>query len=161
MPICSDDFDAVSILSLKVSLAQQGVALMEIQQYHLALASFREALRIRRKALGFKHPLAIRLLNNIGCALFELNSLSQAEEVFGEALAVQRELMKDNSCSGKAIGIDGLLEDVHENNVLEKRNLEVDPKGAYNMLLSIALTQCNLGSIHLRWGKYDESLFWY
>jgi hypothetical protein len=44
---------------------------------------------------------------------------------------------------------------------LDERNLEVDPKEAHNMLLSIALTQCNLGSIHLRCGKYDDSLVFY
>ena len=146
-----------------MSLAQQGVALMEIQQYHLALASFREALRIRRNALGSKHPLVIRLLNNIGCALFELNDLLEANEAFGEALTVQRELMRDNRCSGKASCTDELQVDIDEMNDsdLEAMNLKVDPKDAHNMLLSIALTQCNLGSIHLRWGKYDNSLMYY
>ncbi len=37
----------------------------------------------------------------------------------------------------------------------------IDPKDAHSMLLSIALTLCNLGSIHLRWGQYDESLVYY
>jgi tetratricopeptide (TPR) repeat protein len=132
---------------------------MEISEYSFALASFREALRIRRKALGSKHPLVIRLLNNIGCALFEMNDLVEANEAFGEALVVQRDLMKENSLGGRCS--DGFSDDVSDDLALEDKNLEGDPKEAHNMLLSIALTLCNLGSIHLRWGKYDDSLVFY
>lgn len=139
---------------------------MEMQEYATALASFREALRIRRKALGSKHPLVIRLLNNIGCALFELNDLVESKIAFEEALALQRDLMRENSL-GEKNNSNGSLTGVLETNDeqkdlgLEEKDLEVDPKGAHNMLLSIALTLCNLGSIHLRWGKYDESLVFY
>ena len=134
---------------------------MEIQQFPLALASFREALRIRRKSLGSKHPLVIRVLNNIGCALFEMDELEEAKYAFHEALVALRELMKDSSHGGSMTRTDGLPYDQGDDMVLEHRNLDVDPKEAHNMLLSIALTQCNLGSIHLRWGKYDESLVFY
>jgi len=145
-------------LDVAVSLAQQGVALMEIKQYPLALASFQEALRIRRKAVGVKHPLVIRLLNNIGCAYFEMNKLDDAKVSFDEALAVQRDLLKDKNFSKGGVND----EEQQDNGLdLEERNLEADPKEANNMLLSIALTLCNLGSIHLRWGMYDESLTFY
>lgn len=150
-----------------MSLAQQGVALMEMQEYATALASFREALRIRRKDLGSKHPLVIRLLNNIGCALFELNDLVESKIAFEEALSLQRDLMRENSFGGKSScndSLTGVLETNDEQIDLigsEGKNLEMGQKGAHNMLLSIALTLCNLGSIHLRWGKYDESLVFY
>lgn len=132
---------------------------MEIKQYSSALASFHEALRIRRKALGVKHPLVIRLLNNIGCAFFEMDKLDEAKVSFDEALSVQRDLLKDNNFSRG----DDLADDEQRGNGLdlEERNLEADPKEANNMLLSIALTLCNLGSIHLRWGMYEESLTFY
>ena len=131
---------------------------MEIKQYPLALTSFQEALRIRRKAVGVKHPLVIRLLNNIGCAYFEMNKLDDAKVSFDEALAVQRDLLKDKNFSKGGVND----EEQQDNGLdLEERNLEADPKEANNMLLSIALTLCNLGSIHLRWGMYDESLTFY
>lgn len=130
---------------------------MEMQQYPVALSSFQEALRIRRIYLDSKHPLVIRLLNNIGCALFEMSELEQAKEAFDEALVMQRELMKDSSLGGSVTFTDGLSDDQGNDLELQHRDSEVDPKEAHNMLLSIALTQCNLGSIHLRWGKYDES----
>ncbi|KAL7519631.1 hypothetical protein ACHAWX_004391 [Stephanocyclus meneghinianus] len=154
-------------LDVAVSLAQQGVALMEMQEYATALASFREALRIRRKGLGSKHPLVIRLLNNIGCALFELNDLVESKIAFEEALSLQRDLMRENSLGGKSSCNDrltGVFETNDEQEDLlgsEEKNLEMGQKGAHNMLLSIALTLSNLGSIHLRWGKYDESLVFY
>eukprot|EP01082_Thalassiosira_pseudonana_P009102 g8037.t1 g8037 contig27:49391-51311(+) len=142
-------------LDVAVSLAQQGVALMEIQEYPLALASFREALRIRRLAFGEKHPLVVRLLNNIGCALFEMEELRDSKIAFEEALSVQRYLMRENNAGG------GDEEDEFEANFQSKKTEGVDAKGAHNMLLSIALTLRNLGSIHFRWGEYDESLVFY
>lgn len=142
-------------LDVAVSLAQQGVALMEIQEYPLALASFREALRIRRLAFGEKHPLVVRLLNNIGCALFEMEELRDSKVAFEEALSVQRYLMRENNAGG------GDEEDEFEANFQSKKTEGVDAKGAHNMLLSIALTLRNLGSIHFRWGEYDESLVFY
>ena len=135
---------------LQVSLAQQGVALMEIQEYSLALASFLEALRIRRKALGSKHPLVVRLLNNIGCAFFETNDLEASKVAFEDALNMQRKLMRENKGTG--------LEDDSRKNY---SGLEVHPKNAHQMLLSIALTLCNLGSIHLRCRQFDKSIVFF
>ena len=151
------------------SLSQQGVALMELEEFGLALASFREALRIRTKAswggvvamndntttatATSYHPLIIRLLNNIGCALFELNELMEARVTFENALRMQRELMKgkNNHHSGKKLGsnkeVDGTF--------------DIDPRDAYHTPLSIALTLTNLGSIHLRLGEYDKSLVYF
>ena len=139
-------------LDVASSLSQQGVALMELKEFRLALASFREALRIRTKAWGLvsdkaNHPLIVRLYNNIGCALFEMNQLQEAKLVFDDALSRQRGLMKANSNMGvgiaKANGGDG------GNNV----NLSIP--------LSISLTLTNLGSIHLCLNEFDESLAYF
>jgi tetratricopeptide (TPR) repeat protein len=137
---------------------------MEIQEYAIALASFREALRIRRKSLGSKHPLVIRLLNNIGCALFEMNNLDDARVAFEEALDLQRGLMRENSLGEKCPSTSESLKGNKDTNEIGQDlelEEEIDPREAHNMLLSIALTLCNLGSIHLRWGMYDQSLAFY
>lgn len=123
---------------------------MELKQYPVALASFREALRIRREVLGYKHPLVVRLLNNIGCALFEMDDLAASKAVFDDALRIQRKLMKLNKGTG-----------LENDSGATERTFQVDPKDTHHMLLSIALTLCNLGSIHLRWGEFDESLVFF
>jgi len=148
------------------SLAQQGVALMEMEEHALALASFCEALRIRRKALEDdekidnkgataiatgNQPLIVRLLNNIGCALFEMDELNESRLTFENALAMQRELMKANKNRGPAAAVaDGT-----------DNPFDVDPKDAYHTPLSIALALTNLGSIHLRMKDFDTSLVYY
>ena len=155
-------------LDVAVSLAQMGVALMELHRYEKALVVFREALRIRRvNFLGGKdcnHTLIVRVLNNIGCALFELERLEEAEGAFEETLVMQRELMKvdqgggggeretgvkGNSSLGKGGG--GSAESSLGADMAEKK------KDSHHMLLSIALTLSNLGSIHLRTGKLEAS----
>jgi len=151
-------------LDVAVSLAQQGVALMEMREYEVALASFREALRIRILGLGEEHPLVVRLLNNIGCALFEMDDLEESKGIFDEALRLQRLLMREQngevkggrSSSGNGGNSASGVDDEDGANIVS-----IDPKDAHSMLLSIALTLCNLGSIHLRWGKYDESSVYY
>ena len=130
-------------------LSMQGVALLEMKQYPLALASFREALRVRAielsgtrcKEIEYSgaslpaHPLIVRLLNNIGSALFHLDDLFKAKETFVTILQMQRELkMTDNS------------------------SFEVDPEDAHQRLLGVALTLGNLGTIHLRLNELDLSL---
>jgi len=142
-------------LDVASSLSQQGVALMELKEFPLALASFREALRIRTKAWtngwglenSVNHPLIVRLLNNIGCALFEMNELDESQVTFENALAMQRELMKMKKSQAvkKEAGDDK----------------DIDPKDSYHAPLSIALTLTNLGSIHLRLSEFDKSLVYF
>jgi hypothetical protein len=57
----------VSFLAVAFLICSLFASIDIIQEYPFALASFREALRIRRKALvsKHKHPLVILLLNKI------------------------------------------------------------------------------------------------
>ena len=147
-------------LEVATSLAQQGVALMELEEYGLGLASFREALRIREKVWGdddgscgdgeLHHPLVVRLLNNIGCALFEMNELAESRLTFENALRMQRELMKVKKNKGASLAIDD-----------SDDPFDIDPKDAYQTPLSIALALTNLGSIHLRLKDFDKSLVYF
>lgn len=118
-----------------VSLAQLGVAHLECQQHREALIVFREALQIRRGFLGPKHPKVGKILNNIGCALYELEELEGAKLAFEEALEIQRQSLR--ACSAA---------DEEEHGAQSNQ-----------ALLSIASTLCNLGSIKLRWGHYEEA----
>lgn len=157
-------------LDVAVSLAQMGVALMELSKFEEALVVFREALRIRRVCLGndVNHQLIVRILNNIGCALFELEKMEEARAAFEETLCMQRELMKVHAANGmngdkdKKMGGNN-LERGRSGNSIGSGDLSSSIVGADNkkdshqMLLSIALTLCNLGSIHLRTGELDAS----
>jgi tetratricopeptide (TPR) repeat protein len=129
-----------------VSLAQLGVAYMESRKHRKAIGAFREALKIRRKSLGNQHPKVAKILNNIGCSLFELDELEVAKVAFEEALAIHRTLLKN----------------MGENN--NKNHEKDDPANHYHhnhpsesLLLSVASTQCNIASIKLYCGKFEEA----
>lgn len=120
------------------SLAQLGVANFECGRYRQALVAFRDAFLIRRECLGAKHPKVGKILNNIGCALYELRELDGARLAFEEALEIQRESLR--RCPNTPCG-----------NEAESRAM------SHYVLLSIASTLCNLGSIKVRWGHFEEA----
>eukprot|EP00985_Skeletonema_marinoi_P023441 scaffold15655_cov165-Skeletonema_marinoi.AAC.2 len=149
-------------LDVAVSLAQMGVALMKLSKYEDALVVFREALRIRRLNLGqdCNHTLIVRILNNIGCALFELEKMEEARAAFEETLCMQRELMKedgekDNGGKEKKVNLAKGRSGGSGSEASSSGG--TDKKKEHHMLLSIALTLCNLGSIHLRTGQLDAT----
>jgi tetratricopeptide (TPR) repeat protein len=115
-----------------VSLAQLGVALLECRKFKKSISHFREALRIRRRCYGPKHLKVAKLLNNIGCALYELNELEVAEVAFEEALDIQRSTLRE-------VPVQDLEEPTNQ------------------ILLSIASTLSNIGSIKLYWGQNGEA----
>eukprot|EP00535_Pseudo-nitzschia_heimii_P007268 CAMPEP_0197177752 /NCGR_PEP_ID=MMETSP1423-20130617/3250_1 /TAXON_ID=476441 /ORGANISM="Pseudo-nitzschia heimii, Strain UNC1101" /LENGTH=870 /DNA_ID=CAMNT_0042627357 /DNA_START=226 /DNA_END=2838 /DNA_ORIENTATION=- len=119
-----------------VSLSQLGVAHLESKNYHEALAAFRDALNIRRNFLGPRHMKCAKILNNIGCALYSVEDLASAKRAFDEALDIQREGLRSlPSTEGS------------ESNGMQSNNL----------LLSMASTLCNIGSIRLRWGDFEKA----
>jgi hypothetical protein len=126
-----------------VSLAQLGVAHLECRQYERALMAFREALHIRQSYLGPKHPKCSKILNNIGCAMYSLDELEGSRLAFQEALDIQRETLRTMPPPGTSAGEDG-----HEMSATSQSN---------QILLSIASTLCNIGSIRLRWGQFDDA----
>jgi tetratricopeptide (TPR) repeat protein len=119
-----------------ISLAQLGVANLESGKYEMSLLPFREALNIRRTFLGSRHPKCSKLLNNIGCALYSLDELDDARTVFQEALGIQRDTLRLMPSSEEA------QESYAQSN---------------NILLSMASTLCNLGSINLKKGQFEEA----
>ena len=119
-----------------VSLAQLGVAHLESQNYRKALAAFQDALHIRRNFLGPRHTKCSKILNNIGCALYSIEDFVAAKRAFDEALDIQRDALRSLPSTEGA-----------ESNGMQSNNL----------LLSMASTLCNIGSIRLRWGEFDRA----
>jgi outer membrane protein assembly factor BamD (BamD/ComL family) len=119
-----------------VSLAQLGVAHLESKNYHEALAAFHDALNIRRNFLGPRHTKCSKILNNIGCALYSIEDLPEAKRAFDEALEIQRDGLRSLPT------IEG-----SESNGVQGNTL----------LLSMASTLCNIGSIRLRWGDFEKA----
>mmetsp|Transcript_14096 Transcript_14096/g.32500 ORF Transcript_14096/g.32500 Transcript_14096/m.32500 type:complete len:407 (-) Transcript_14096:224-1444(-) len=119
-----------------VSLAQLGVAHLESQNYHEALTAFRDALHIRRNFLGPKHPKCSKILNNIGCALYSIEDLISSKRAFDEALDIQREALRS---------------------LPSKEGYELNGAQSNTLLLSMASTLCNIGSIGLRWGDFEKA----
>lgn len=124
-------------LDVAISLAQLGIAQLESNEHREALIAFRKALSIRHKHLGPKHPKIAKILNNMGCSLFELNELRGAMLAFEETLDIQRDMMKTKPES-----------------IVD----ESGPASAEQLLLSVAATLCNIGSIKLRLGYEEEAI---
>lgn len=120
-----------------VSLAQLGVAHLESQNFNKALSAFRDALHIRRNFLGPRHPKCSKILNNIGCALYSLNDFIASKRAFDEALSIQREALRSIPSTESSESTQ-----LHSNAIL----------------LSMASTLCNIGSIKVRWCKFDEAM---
>jgi TolA-binding protein len=119
-----------------VSLAQLGVAHLESRQFDMALDCFRDALHIRQNFLGSRHPKCSKILNNIGCALYSMEEYEEAKNAFEEALNIQRDTLR---------------------NLPSTDGPEANGMQSNSLLLSTASTLCNIGSIRLRWGQFDEA----
>ena len=119
-----------------VSLAQLGVAHLESQNFKKALAAFCDALHIRRNFLGHRHPKCSKILNNIGCALYSIEDFPASKRAFDEALDIQRDALRSIPSNGST----------------ESTRMQTNA-----FLLSMASTLCNIGSIKLRWGEFDEA----
>lgn len=115
---------------LAVSLSQLGVAYLDLRQYEQALDCFRRALKIREDYFGSHHVKVAKILNNMGCVFFEMNELSDAQSAFKEALEIQRFLLSTTENSSNANTI----------------------------LLSIASTQSNIGSIQLKRKEFGDAI---
>jgi Tfp pilus assembly protein PilF len=88
---------------LQVSLVKVGITLLLLRQFDEALWSFREALQVRKHALGALHPSTARIYNNVGCVYVEFNEFKQARRSFEAALDIQRSALSlDHSDSDAA-----------------------------------------------------------
>ena len=77
-----------------------GITLLLLHRFDDALWSFREALSVRKKALGPLHPSTARIYNNIGCVHVEFNEFKEARKAFEAALDVQRNALCNDPDSG-------------------------------------------------------------
>lgn len=86
--------------SWQVSLVKVGITLLLLRRFDDALWTFREALSVRKHALGSLHPSTARIYNNIGCVYVEFSEFKQARRSFEAALDIQRSALsaeQDNS----------------------------------------------------------------
>ncbi len=139
---------------LAVSLSQLGVVHLELEEYDEAIKNFKRALVIRRQNLlgDASSGKIARLLNNIGCACYESGKLEEAVKSFEEALMVQKTLMHG-----------ALPNTTHVSEIDSRRSRglsdqQVKQQNVNHILLGIASTLCNLGSVKLRLKKYDDAI---
>jgi len=83
-----------------VSLVKVGITLLLLHRFEEALWSFREALSVRKHALGPLHPSTARIYNNIGCVYVEFNEFKEARRAFEAALDTQRSALVHEPESG-------------------------------------------------------------
>jgi len=65
-----------------------------------ALWSFREALSVRKHAMGALHPSTARIYNNLGCVHVEFSEFREARRAFEAALDIQRNSLAHEPESG-------------------------------------------------------------
>ena len=114
-------------------------------EIHFGEAEDDEEHRARRTP-----PSLLRLLIHTGRSSFETDDLVGSADAFEEALEMQRALMRGEGAAGVALKSVPHLDDDDGN--------DADAENAHRRLLDVALTLCNLGSIHLRRGMFDDSL---
>lgn len=81
-------------------MVKVGICLLLMHRFDQALWTFREALSIRKRALGPLHPSTARIYNNIGCVHVEFNEYHEARRAFEAALDVQRNALCHEPDSG-------------------------------------------------------------
>jgi tetratricopeptide (TPR) repeat protein len=84
----------------QVSLVKVGITLLLLHRFDEALWSFREALSVRKHALGSLHPSTARIYNNIGCVYVEFNEFKEARRAFEASLDIQRSALCHDPDSG-------------------------------------------------------------
>lgn len=86
-------------------MVKVGICLLLMHRFDQALLTFREALSIRKRALGPLHPSTARIYNNIGCVHVEFNEYQEARRAFEAALDVQRNaLCHEPDCGSLVFG---------------------------------------------------------
>ena len=80
-----------------------GITLLLLHRFDDALWSFREALSVRKRALGPLHPSTARIYNNIGCVHVEFNEFKEARRAFEAALDVQRNALCHDPDNGTLV----------------------------------------------------------
>jgi tetratricopeptide (TPR) repeat protein len=78
--------------NVAVSLVRIGLVLLESRQYHNALLTFKEALRLRMCAFGPQHRLVANVYNNMGLCCAQIGSFKEAKEYLNAAITIQRKL---------------------------------------------------------------------
>jgi tetratricopeptide (TPR) repeat protein len=117
----------------QVSLVKVGITLLLLKQFDEALWSFREALQVRKHALGALHPSTARIYNNVGCVYVEFNEFKQARRSFEAALDIQR----------------SALAHPDEHHPDTNKNMGADK-------YAMATTLCNLGYLY----RYRDMYVW-
>lgn len=113
--------------NVAISLVKIGFLHLSLQQYHTALLTFREALRIRKINFGGKpHLLIANLYNNLGICHLHLKQFQDSNKHFSKALQMQR-------------------------HILEEGKIEYTRDELRARLLELADTLENLGGLSLEW----------
>ena len=90
--------------NVAVSLVRIGFLLLHSKQYHNALITFAEALRIRLAAFGKNHALTANLYNNLGVCHMHLEEFDQGRRALHTGMAIQRKLCAESDAKAKTNG---------------------------------------------------------
>jgi tetratricopeptide (TPR) repeat protein/tRNA A-37 threonylcarbamoyl transferase component Bud32 len=138
-----------------------GKTYADLGQTTNALEMTKEALRLRRKALGPTNSAVAEALNNLGAVSYDLSDYAGAEKAAREALAIRMQLFGPNNTNvalslnnlGLALWIEGKLAEAEETTQraldTRKRLLPVDSP-------DIGMTLVNLAGIQWARARFSQ-----
>ncbi len=110
-----------------------GLAYYAIEDFDACKKHWNKALKILRKSKVNSSTLMSELLNNLGCLQYETGNEATALKLFQESLDVQRQSVISNVYDGRKAP-------------------------CKHMLIKLAVTQANIGYVHLRLKNDDAAI---
>mmetsp|Transcript_31951 Transcript_31951/g.38889 ORF Transcript_31951/g.38889 Transcript_31951/m.38889 type:complete len:368 (+) Transcript_31951:281-1384(+) len=153
-------------LTFSQTLIDLGNAQLRCREHGLALKSFKQAVRIRRKILGDSHLSVGKALDRVGLACARMGSLDWALVALSEAFKIRFDALGPwhvdvadslNNMAGVYLRRNELIEacEAYEE-VLSVRRAVFGPDHP-----SVAVTLNTLAKIYLRSNRFDEALSMY
>ncbi len=139
-----------------------GAVYLDFGQYAKAETMFRQALSLRRKALGGQHPETAKSLFHVGDVLRKQDHFAESESLFRQALAIQRKSLGSHHAEttltlnalAAAISQQGRLK---EGEALFRESLSIQQKAFGSQHPEIAKTLDDLALVLREQGNYAES----
>jgi tetratricopeptide (TPR) repeat protein len=136
--------------------------LMKLHKYGDAKPFAEEALRLRKQALGARHPDTASSLDDLGGALYGTGDLAGAETNLREALAIRREVLSsdDPKLSTSLNNVAFILQekgDLKEAEAMFLESLAIDRRRLGNDHPEVAIKLINLSRLNNNQQKYDAA----
>ena len=138
-----------STFLLQESLVKVGITLLLLHRFDDALWSFREALSVRKHAMGALHPSTARIYNNMGCVHVEFNEFREARRAFEVSWDIKRISNGNSTAAFLTTSLRSCCSVTFPQAALDiQRNALAHDPDSGPLLFGTATTLCNLGYLY-------------